>query len=124
MLAVSCIRQVVVVSVPATAPIGITELPSTVTAPFLANAFPFNIDAPLFCVIDVNARMFPLKFPSIVAELPTCQKTLEARAPPIRVTLLLAPVVRVVAIWKIKMSVAVPVSVRVPVIPKVPAAEV
>jgi len=41
MLAVSCIRQVVVVSVPATAPIGNTELPSTVTAPFLANAFPF-----------------------------------------------------------------------------------
>ena len=53
-----------------------------------------------------------------VAELPTCQKTFLAWTPGPRMTwLLLAAVVRVDTIWKIKTLFALPVRVRFPVIP-------
>jgi hypothetical protein len=77
--------------------------------------------------MDVSARMFPLKVEPVpsVAELPTCQKTLQACAPPRRLTLLLDAVMSVDAIWKMKTPLGSPwaSSVRVPVIWNVPAAE-
>jgi hypothetical protein len=77
--------------------------------------------------MEVNARMFPRKeelVPS-VAELPTCQNTLHACAPPRRLTLLLDAVTSVDAIWKMKtpLGSACASSVRVPVIWNVPDAE-
>ena len=42
-----------------------------------------------FIVMDVKAKIFPLNevLSPIVAELPTCQKILDAKAPPQRITL-------------------------------------
>src|SRR5205814_5308723 len=62
-------------------------LASNATAPFRASARPSSV-APAFSVMEVYARMFPLQteLPPSVAELPTCQKTLQARAPPVRIT--------------------------------------
>lgn len=62
---------------------------SRVTEPFLAKALPSTVDV-VVAVIEVKARMFPLKVEAVpnVAELPTCQKTLHALAPLIRFTLL------------------------------------
>lgn len=56
----------------------VITLVSIVTAPFCAKALPDTV-APVFSVIDSDARIFPTKieFVSIVAELPTCQKTLQ-----------------------------------------------
>jgi len=50
--------------------------------------------------------MVPWKLVAVssVAELPTCQKTLAAVAPLVRITRLLAPVVSVDAIWKIQTA--------------------
>jgi hypothetical protein len=52
---------------------------SKVTAPFRASALPCTV-TPLVTVIDVRAKIFPAKteFVPSVAELPTCQKTLQA----------------------------------------------
>ena len=52
---------------------------SKVTAPFLAKIRPFTL-APVFKVADIKAKIVPLKveFVPSVAELPTCQKTLQA----------------------------------------------
>src|SRR5688572_25960761 len=52
---------------------------SKVTAPSLARRRPFT-EAPLVAVIDDRARMFPWKMEYVpsVAELPTCQNTLQA----------------------------------------------
>jgi hypothetical protein len=60
-----------------------------------------------------------------VAELPTCQKTLQADAPPRRLTLLLDAVTSVAAIWKMKTALESPWASRVsvPVIWKVPDAD-
>jgi hypothetical protein len=78
-------------------------------------------------VIEVNARMVPLKIvlPPSVAELPTCQKTLQDWAPLMSVTLLPVAVVSVEPIWKMKTAPGSPwpSRVRFPVIPKVPEAE-
>jgi len=53
-----------------------------------------------------------------VAELPTCQNTFSDRAPPARMTwLLFAAVVSVDTIWKIQTPFALPLRVRLPVIP-------
>ena len=67
----------------------VTILELKVTAPSLANALPIN-SAPLFSVMEVVAKMVPANLESVpsVAELPTCQKTLLACAPPINNTLL------------------------------------
>jgi hypothetical protein len=48
------------------------------------------------------------EFVPSVAELPTCQKTLEAVAPPVRITWRPAVVVRLDAIWKMKTALALP----------------
>ena len=97
-------------------------LVSNVTAPFRASALPFSV-APVVSVMDVSARMLPLKVELVprVAELPTCQKMLCAWAPPARTTELLLKVVSDEAIWKIQTEFALPwpSRVRVPVIPNV-----
>ncbi len=62
------------------------------------------------------------EFVPMVAELPTCQKTLQAAAPLITLTVLLEAVIRVDAIWNIHTalgspsasSVSVPDSCAVP----------
>jgi len=97
-----------------------------VTAPSIANARP-NTVAPVFKVIDCWARMFPWNRVLVpkVAELPICQKTLQAWAPLIRSTLLSEAVVRVVAVWKMNTASGSPwaSSVTAPVNPKVPEAD-
>ena len=66
--------------------------------------------------------MFPLKVESVpsVAELPICQKTLHAWAPPMRVTLLPDSVVSVEPTWKTKTALGSPwaSSVKAPVSPR------
>ncbi len=78
---------------------------SNVTAPFRASALPSKF-TPVVIVIDVSAMMFPLntEFVPRVAELPTCQKTLQALAPLARTIWLPLPVVRVDAIWKMNTA--------------------
>ncbi len=72
------------------------ELASNVTAPFCAKALP-NMDAPVLRVIEVKARMVPLKTEPVlrVADEPTCQKTLAALALFVRTMLLLTSVMSV-----------------------------
>jgi hypothetical protein len=62
-------------------------LVSSVTAPFWANTRPSTV-TPVVTVISVNARMVPRKVEPVpsVAELPTCQKTLQDWAPLIMLT--------------------------------------
>ena len=96
-------------------------LVSNVTAPLSANTLPSTL-APVVNVIDVKAKMFPTKIEPvpIVAELPTCQKTLQAWAPLMRLTTLFEAVVSVLAgAWKIKIELGLfwPLRVRVPVNP-------
>jgi hypothetical protein len=66
-------------------------------------------------VIDVKAMMVPTKvelLPS-VAELPTCQKTLQARAPFVRMTLLFEAVMSADETWKMKTAFGSPPAFRV-----------
>lgn len=60
--------------------------------------------------MDCMARTVPLNTVVVpkVAELPTCQKILEAKAPPLKITLRPDVVVRVVAIWMIKIAAELP----------------
>ncbi len=96
---------------------------SNVTAA-VASALPF-ICAAAPIVIEATAIIVPLKtFPAPrVAELPTTQKTWLAVAPPVSTMVAPAAVVSVEAISKTKTALASPLRVKVPVIPKVPAAE-
>src|ERR1041384_3271187 len=89
-------------------------LESKVTAPFCANSRPSTV-APVVTVMEVKARMFPLKTEVVprVAELPTCQKTLAAWAPPLRITCRPEVVVSVEAIWKMKIALVSPWASRV-----------
>ena len=93
-------------------------LESNVTAPVSAKALPFST-APVKIEMEAWARMVPLKVEYVprVAELPTCQKMLAAVTPPVRTTLLPVPVVRELAIWKMKTLLDAPLSMRVPVRP-------
>src|ERR1700758_3083275 len=97
---------------------GGTVLVSNVTAPFRAAALPDNV-APLVRVMPVRARMLPAKFDvvPIVAELPTCQKTLQLDPPFVKRTLELLAVVSVLPILKRKEAFGLPsaLSVSVPV---------
>ena len=92
---------------------------SNVTAPVRANNLPSMV-VPVSTETDASARMVPLKTEAAlrVAELPTCQKMLQASARLISVTVLAVEVVRVDAIWKIKMLFGLfcPSSVTFPVI--------
>ncbi|MEY9943700.1 hypothetical protein ABH937_000756 [Kitasatospora sp. GAS1066B] len=98
-------------------------LVSSVTAPLRARARP-SITVPVCAAMEVRARMLPLKkeLVPMVAELPTCQNTLQACAPLMRLTLLAEPVIRVEAIWKMKTALGSPwaSSVTVPVSPSGP----
>jgi len=95
-------------------PLMMVSLPLIVTEPFLASARPLRV--PPFSVILVKAIIFPAKVLPVcmVAEVPTCQNTLQGPAPPVKATEAPVAVVRVLPIWKIHTSVAVPFSVRVP----------
>jgi len=103
---------------------------SRVTAPLSATAPASNrpTTVALFptvmvvCAITVPWRV---ELAPSVAELPICQKTLQAWAPPARTTELDAEVISVDPALKTQMSFALPLSVRGPapaVIPKVPEA--
>jgi hypothetical protein len=61
---------------------------SRVTAPLRARALPSRMLARVVRVMLVSARMLPWNAVSVpsVAELPTCQKTLHAWAPFVRLT--------------------------------------
>ena len=63
-------------------------LASIVMAPVLVNALPVRV-APVLKEMDSIAMTVPLKSQVVpkVAELPTCQKILEADAPPAKITL-------------------------------------
>src|SRR5438552_18400829 len=76
-------------------------LVSNVTAAVRANTLPSTV-APVVTVMEAKARMFPLNTEPVprVAELPTCQKTLAALAPPLKITWRPVVVVSVEAIWK------------------------
>ena len=80
-------------------------LVSRVTEPFRANMRPMAV-APVFMVMEVSARMVPRKLVAVpsVAELPTCQKTLQDRAPLVSNTRLLLAVVSVEPTWKTKTA--------------------
>jgi hypothetical protein len=94
-----------------------------VTSPFRANTRPSTV-TPEPSVIVVNAMTVPTKVgPFSVAELPTCQNTLHAEAPPIRLTVLLVPAVRVDPVWKMNTALGSPSAFRVsaPVRPSAPS---
>jgi hypothetical protein len=90
----------------------VKTLLSKVTAPLRARARPSTV-APVFRVIEVNAMMFPTKVVVVpsVADEPTCQNTLQAWAPPVRMTELFEPVMSVLPAWKMKTESAVPLRV-------------
>src|SRR6058998_1771596 len=71
-------------------------LESSVTAAIRANSRP-STAAPVVTVMEAKARMFPLNTEPVprVAELPTCQKTFAALAPPLKITWRPTVVVRV-----------------------------
>lgn len=87
---------------------------SNVTAPVRAYNPQFD-DAPVVAVIEISATMLPAKLVPVpkVAELPTCQKTLDAVAPLTSNTFELLAVIRVLPIWKMKTP--LPLRVRFPV---------
>src|SRR4029077_1942445 len=100
----------------------VTVLAFTVAEP-APPAAPENIlpvtAAPVLIVILVTARMFPWNMdvtPS-VAEVPTCQKTLPALAPPARITCELVAVVSVDPIWKMKTALGLPCASSVTLLP-------
>jgi hypothetical protein len=76
-----------------------------VTGPFNANSPPSTV-TPAFNEIDISARILSAKIveaPS-VAEDPTCQKTLHACAPLMRMTTVAVAVVSLDPIWKMKTA--------------------
>ena len=87
---------------------------SRVTAPLRASARPAMV-SPVSTEIDVRARMVPVKaeFVPRVAELPTCQNTLQAWAPLVRMTLLAESVTSVEGAWKMKTAFGSPPAFRV-----------
>jgi hypothetical protein len=99
---------------------GEIESASRVTAPLRARTAPDTV-TPDVTVMELNARMVPVKPESVpsVAELPTCQYTLQACAPFVRLTWLAVAVVSDEPAWKMKTALGSPCpsSVRVPVRP-------
>jgi hypothetical protein len=91
---------------------------SRVTAPLRASARPMMV-SPVCTAIDVRARMVPWKVElvAMVAELPTCQKTLQAWAPLVRRTVVPVSVMRVEPAWKMKTAFGLPCASRVSVPP-------
>ena len=93
-----------------------TLLLSSVTAPFCAKVLPDTV-ALVFNVMLVSARMFPMNEVVVprVAELPTCQNTLQPEALLITFTDELLAVVSDDAIWKTKTAPGFPWASRVSV---------
>ena len=89
-------------------------LPAIVTAPLLAKALPSSV-APVLKVMDCIARTVPLNTDVVpkVTELPTCQKILDARAPPVRITLRPDVVVSEDAIFIMKTAFEIPFASKV-----------
>jgi hypothetical protein len=88
---------------------------SRVTDPLRASARPTMV-SPVSTEMDVRARMVPVKaeFVPRVAELPTCQNTLQAWAPLVRMTLLPESVTSVEeGAWKMKTAFGSPPASRV-----------
>lgn len=87
----------------------VTTLESNVTAPLRANSRPV-IDAPVVALTEVNANTVPTntEFVPNVAEVPTSQNTLHAVAPPISATLLVEPVMSVLAPWNTNTALGLP----------------
>ena len=98
---------------------------SNVTEPFRARIRPSTV-VPVLSVIDVNAMMVPTKVVPVpsVAELPTCQKTLQAFPPLRRTTRLFDAVVSALGTLKMKTEFGLPwksswsVPVTAPVVEK------
>src|SRR5688572_15422823 len=84
-------------------------LPAIVTPPVLANALPSSL-APVLSVIDCIAITVPFITEVVpkVADVPTCQKMLDANAPPLKKTLRPDVVVNVDAICIMKTAFASP----------------
>jgi hypothetical protein len=94
----------------------VIEFDCSVTAAVLASSRPITV-APVATVMDFAARTVPWNCALVpmLAELPTCQKTLQALAPPVMMMCVADPMVRLLAAWNTQMeSAAVPASVRVP----------
>jgi hypothetical protein len=93
---------------------------SSVTAPLRARTRPSTV-APVVSVMLCSARMVPRKLDPVpsVAELPTCQKTLQACAPFVKLTTLPDAVVSVEPAWNTNTALALPPpsSVSAPVRP-------
>lgn len=93
---------------------------SNVTAPLRASTRPSTVTL-VVTVMLVRARIVPRNVEPVprVAELPTCQKTLQDWAPLTRLTWLADAVVRVDPAWKTKTAFGSPPasSVRIPVSP-------
>ena len=87
---------------------------SRVTAPLRASTRPMMV-SPVCTVIDVRARTVPAKVElvAMVAELPTCQKTLHAWAPLARRIVVPVSVIRVDPAWKMKTAFGSPPASRV-----------
>src|SRR5579864_2097876 len=83
---------------------------SKVTAPFLANALPQPMVAPVFRVMLVSARIFPSNEVVVprVAELPTCQNTFESVKLLLKTTDELLAEVSVLPIWKTNTALGLP----------------
>jgi hypothetical protein len=99
-------------------------LVSRVTDPLRARARPKSW-TPVFTVIEVSARMVPWKVEPVpgVAELPTCQNTLQAWVPLMRFTTLDEAVVSAEPTWMMKTAFGSPCPSRVSV-PVMPSVEV
>lgn len=87
---------------------------SRVTEPLRARALPSTV-ALVAAEIEVSARMFPTNVVPVprVAELPTCQKTLQPCAPLISLTLLEVAVVNAEPIWNTNTAFGSPSASRV-----------
>ena len=83
----------------------ITVLLSRVTCPLRASTLPAMVE-PVCTVASVSAKMFPTNVVLVprVAELPTCQKTLQGSTPLISITVLFDAVIRVDATWKMNTA--------------------
>ena len=96
---------------------------SKVTAAVCANRRPVTV-APVCAVTDARASTVPTKVELVprVAELPTCQKTLQEACEVVNLTTLREPVIRVLEAWKMNTAfgfvrlsnVTVPVRLRFP----------
>ena len=93
----------------------VIEFDWSVTAALIASRRPMTL-APVAAVIDWAAMMVPWNCALVpmLAELPICQNTLQALAPPVMMICVAEPMVRLLAAWKTQMESAVPARVSDP----------